>query len=183
MCIRDSTSEARHPSAEELADVRHMLEQRGVRRIPHSVMQEAQRRYGTLSQMPLTLVVQALRGQRGSVLRKHASVKTKGVSDNCGAVVTSPWQCTDDSGAFPAVCRIILQEHGYPEDRIREAIRRCGADVKRAVEFCLQMQEGAECEESLSAQRQQEISRQCMVDMGFPLEDIVRALELSLIHI
>ena len=162
------THEARQPSAEEVADVRHMLAQRGVRPLPDSVMQEARRRHGTTALMPLTQVVQALRGQRGSVLRKHASVKPK---------ATGPWQCSDDSGSLLAVCQAILEEHGYPEDLIRKAIHCYGADVKRAVEFCLRVQEGVECETNVTTQTQQEISQQYMVDMGFSQEDIVRALE------
>ena len=171
------TDEAREPSAEEIADVRHMLAQRGVRAIPDSVMQEAKRRHGSAVQMPLTQVVQALRGQRGSVLRRHATGKPKESVNKCTAAGTSPWQCTDDYGALVAVCQAILQEHGYPEDHIREAINCCGANVKRAVDFCLRKQEGADCEESALIQEQQEISRDYMVDMGFPVGDIVVALE------
>ena len=169
--------EKREPSAEEIADVRHMLSQRGVRPISDSAMQEAKRRYGSAVQMPLTQVVQALRGQRGSVLRRHATGKPQAAASGSAAASSSPWQCTDDSAALVVVCQTILQEHGYPEDHILEAINCCGANVKRAIDFCLRKQEGAVGEESALIPDQQGISREYIVDLGFPEDDIIAALE------
>ena len=100
-------------------------------------MQEAKRRHGSAVQLPLTQVVRALRGERGSVLRRHATGKQKNSVHKSMATDTSLWQCTDDDGALEAVCQTILEEHGWSEDHIRKAIYCCGANVKRAVDVCL----------------------------------------------
>jgi len=169
--------EKREPSEEELDDIRHMLSQRGVRRIPDSVMKEAMRRHGTSAGMPLTQIVQSLRGQHGSVLRKHATAKRQVTVSGSSAKSSSLWQCTDNSEPLVLVCQAILKEHAYPEDHIRDAIICCGANVKRAVEFCLLKQQGLECSETAVNTDQQEISRQYMTDMGFPEKDIIATLE------
>ena len=140
-------------------------------------MQEAQRRHGSSAQLPLSQVVRALRGDRGSVLRRHATGKQKNSEHKSAASVTSLWQCTDDDGALQAVCQTILEDQGCSEDHIRKAIKCCGANVQRATEFCIRMQDGEDCDENNSLQQKQEVCRQYIADMGFPECDIIKALE------
>ena len=169
--------EQRLPTPAEEADIRNMLELRGVSQLPESVQRDAQRRFGTTSTLPMSQVITALRGQRGSALgsagfggkkRRGASAPTA----NCEASSDpSPWQ-----GAAKA-CEAILLEHGYAKDHIEEAVATCGSDIHCCIEFCVARSNGAPLPARTSEANLQDSHRDLILAMGFEEKLITSALE------
>ena len=172
--------EHREPLPAEEEDIRSMLRQRGVAPVSDSALQQAQKRAGSSSVPPLSKIVQALRGQRGTVFRKEGLQKQG--ARLCQGPDEESRQAQDAARATAErreQCFAILREHRFPETNILAAVRECGANVAAAVEYCLAKDSGETVDTSAAAAAadEQEAHRLTIVGMGFSQLAISVALE------
>ena len=129
----------RDPTAYELDDIAHMLNQRGVAPVPDSILKWAQVKTGRSSGLGLTAIVEAFRRDR-TIQKAGDKAKSKhGASNkNKGGVI-------DWSTLSSRVTLEILREMDFPRDHVQEALRVCGSRVQACVEYCLSKAQDEEC--------------------------------------
>ena len=165
----------RDPTAYELEDIAHMLNQRGVAPVPDSVMKWAQQKTGRSSGLGLTAIVEAFRRDR---TLQNAGDKTK--SKQGGANKKTDGD-VDWSTLSSRVTSEILQEMDFPRDHIQEALQACGSRVQACVEYCLGKAQDEECKpvSDSSAVLCDEVSAaEALGALGFSLEECTRSLEV-----
>ena len=130
----------------ELVDLETMLKQRGIAPVSDSVMRWGQARVGRVSGGGLWSIVNSFRADKNA---KDAGDVSKGSSKKSRAHTATAFTLTAS----------LLKEHGYPEDHIRDALTACGPDVRRCVDYCLQMRLGPASDEPCSASSDEKCAR------------------------
>jgi hypothetical protein len=195
-CLRRDTGLAPTPAEED--DLVGMLRQRGVLPIPPSLIESARQRLGGTDKVSMAQVVAAFRGSR-QVLKGDGMQKSRRTSKLTSGPNVNSDQLAEDLGKFPpepisgsshpAACaknnvlrhvfREVLREHGFSEGDIEDALKQCGGDLQRAVEFCIQRSRGREIDACTLPFSADDWSLALMRDMGFHAQDITDSLELA----
>jgi hypothetical protein len=165
----------RDPTAYELEDIAHMLNQRGVAPVPDSVMKWAQQKTGRSSGMGLTAIVEAFRRDR-TLRNAGDKAKSKQGTSNKKEGADTDWSTLSSRVALE-----ILQEMDFPRDHVQEALQVCGSRVQACVEYCLAKAQDAECKpvsDSSAVLRDEASAAEALGALGFSLEECTRSLEL-----
>ena len=165
----------RDPSADEMDDIAHMLNQGGVAPVPDSIMKWAQVKTGRSSGLGLTAIVEAFRRDR-KIQNAGDKAKSKQSASNKKKGVDIDW-----STLSLRVTLEILQEMDFPQDHVQEALRMCGSRVQACIEYCLskaQDEESKPVSDSSAVLRDEASAAETLGTLGFSLEECTRALEI-----
>ena len=165
----------RDPTAYELEDIAHMLNQRGVAPVSDSVMKWAQQKTGRSSGLGLTAIVEAFRRDR---TLQNAGDKAKSKQ---GASQKKKGGEIDWSTLSSRVTLDLLQERDFPQDHIQEALQVCGPRLQACVEYCLGKAQDEECKpvsDSSATLRDEASAAEALGALGYSLVECTRALEL-----
>ena len=84
---------------------------------------------------------------------------------------SDPCDCLKNK-AMLHVCREVLREYGFSQGDIEDALKECGSDLQRTVEFCIQRSGGMELDAHLGPTSDEDAHLALMKDMGFHVRDI-----------
>ena len=195
-CVRLDTG--LEPTPAEVDDLIAMLRQRGVLPIPPSLIESVRQRLGGTDKVSMSQVVAAFRGSR-QVLKGDGMQKSRKISKLTGGATRTSREPTGGSDEIPPepasgrsvpsgclnnealhhVCQEVLREHGFSERDIEDALKQCGSDLQRAVEFCIQRSGGIEIDVHTGTTSDDDASLALMRDMGFHIQDITASLKLA----
>ena len=157
--------EGRSATDAELADLDLMLRHRGVAPVSDSAADWLRNKRGASSSMGLLSIIASFRVDKSA---------RKALTDRAGA--SKKRSEDEDEHISFAVTRELLKEHGYPKEKIQEALEVCGADVQRCIEHCLADGEQAIEEEAVAAEAW---ASDAIQRLGLDVVAATRALEDS----
>jgi hypothetical protein len=160
----------RHASKDERDDIRLMLEQRGVKPVSDSVKRWGEKQTTKRGGGGLWSIVSSFRADRRVKDAGDLAVAKKGKKTANSNHADTAVGCT----------RALLQEHGYPDKDIEEALEDCGPHLARCVEHCLRKDCLEIDEEEKTGPIDEEAGARNLIEsMGFDADVTTSALEMA----
>jgi hypothetical protein len=168
-------AESREPTAYEVDDIAHMLNQRGVAPVSERIFAWARQQTGRTSGLGMTAIVDAFRRDRhlrdaGDHVGRKSKSKTGKKRDH-----------TDWSSLASRVATEILEDTKFTADHVRDALQAVGFNAQACVECCLaraQEKDSQPVSDSAAKEVEEYVASDTFCKLGYSVETVTRALEM-----